>query len=141
MGYKKLFVAFIVMVIATALGANVLFAYWLLFQPPQDLESKTIDVVVQTFGTSTVVKVPQLQKLSQGFHVYTSVINLAGEEVFRTPMVYVKGTKFSVLTYSQLPIGRYNVLLNVVYQLNPVREVSDSFPVATIYVLGGSYDR
>jgi hypothetical protein len=113
--------------------------YWAQ-ESPTSLEGiQPIAVVTQTYGQSSVIRVPQLSKITnEAFYVYSTTIDTDGQLIMVTPALFLKRHQdtYSVLTYHNLPVGNYNVVVNVNYEVNPIKSSSQRFTLATLSVIG-----
>lgn len=124
---------------AVVLALLILIFYWT-FQSVPDLHDQyPVDIVTQNYGNSSKIEVPQLSDVENSvFYVYTTTIDLKGHLILVSPaLMFNKGNdKYSVLTYSNLPAGNYNVIVHLNYALNPIRNAKQSFTLATLSVSG-----
>lgn len=112
--------------------------YWA-HEPLPSFDGYPVDVVTQKYGSTSILKVPQVDVLGEDeFSIYSTVIDLEGRVIFATPSVYInkKNNSYAAVTYKNLPIGNYNVVVHVDRQLNPIRFVRQQFTLATLSVIG-----
>ena len=129
--------------VSLALGAGALvlmgFCLYWVHEPVPKLDTYPVDVVTQNYGSSSVIKVPQVERITEDeFSIYSTIIDLDGRIIFVTPSVYInkKNNSYSAVTYKNLPIGNYNVVVHLDRQLNPIRFVRQQFTLATLSVIG-----
>lgn len=120
-------------------GLASLSLYWV-HQPEPHLDgSYPVDVVTQTYGQPSVIKVPQLALIDESqFFVYSTTIDLEGKLIFSTPLFLLnkQADSYSVLTYRNLPIGNYNVVVHIDHSINPLKYSRQKFTLATVSVIG-----
>lgn len=112
--------------------------YWY-FQPSLVFRLAPVGHVSQLEGESVVIDIPIKSYLSiSHFFLYTKTVDLNGNVLRQTKTAEFETTdKYKVITYSKLPPGDYNIVMNVEYQLNPIAWRHQEFTLVVLSVKKG----
>lgn len=117
-------------------GALTVPGYWLV-EPEKIVTLSKVTVMKQRQGDSITIDIPVAEYVESltNFTLRTEVRTFDGILVKRTDVVeYVPGMSYKFVTYSQLPVGRYDARVRVGYRLNPLKSGELVSPLAIIYV-------
>lgn len=109
--------------------------YWMI-APSLSFIAPDIKIIKQRHGIATGIDiVTDNYNIAPGYTMQIKIVNSSGKTVKRiTAWPIIVGKKYMVLTGSDLDPGLYEIYAVIRYDLNPIREIIEKFPIAVLIV-------